>query len=122
MLVVIAVGLFFLCITAMGGKSKIYCRIFEKEDWFVWEKVIKNFDSVEYAGHFEYEYSPELNNHKFILVVDGNEYHILYWDATDSVGVHDVPGIEYQCLSNFDKYHSNLLKSMLIEKFDLKKK
>lgn len=106
-------------ITDKGGENKLYCRIFNKDEWFGWEKVIENFDSVRYVGHYESESKPEINNRKFSLVVDGKECYINYWDAIDDISVHDFPGIESGCLCGFDKYHANLVKSMLNEKFGL---
>ena len=120
MVCIFVVCLFFTYIAGKGGKSKLYCRLFNKDEWFGWEKVIENFDSVRYIGHYEYDNNPAINNRKFNLIVDGTECHIIYWDATDSISVHDFPGIESGCLCGFDKYHTNLVKNMLIEKFDLK--
>ena len=119
MVCILVVDLFFMYITGKGGKSKIYCRLFNKDEWFGWEKVIENFDSVRYIEHYEYDYNPTINNRKFSLTVDGIECHIIYWDATDSISVHGFPGIESGCLCGFDKYHANLVKNMLIEKFGL---
>ena len=119
MVCILVVDLFFMYITGKGGKSKIYCRLFNKDEWFGWEKVIENFDSVRYIEHYEYDYNPTINNRKFSLTVDGIECHIIYWDATDSISVHHFPGIESGCLCGFDKYHANLVKNKLIEKFGL---
>lgn len=116
---ILVVCLFLLYIIGKGGESKLYCRLFNKDEWFGWEKVIENFDSVHYIGHYEYETNPKINNRKFNLTVDGKECHIIYWDATDSISVHDFSGIESGCLCGFDKYHVNLIKNMLIEKFEL---
>ena len=119
MVCILVVCLFLLYITGKGGESKIYCRLFNKDEWFGWEKVIENFDSVRYIEHFECETNPGINNRKFSLTVAGKECDIYYWDATDSISVHGFPGIRDECLCGFDKYHSNLVKNMLIEKFEL---
>jgi hypothetical protein len=116
---ILVVCFFFLYITGKGGESKIYCRLFNKDEWFGWEKVIENFDSVHYIEHYEYDFNPTINNRKFSLTVDGTECQIIYWDATDSISVHDFPGVENGCLCGFDKYHANLVKNMLTEKFGL---
>ena len=113
------VGLFLMYITGKGGESKLYCRLFNKDEWFGWEKVIENFDSVRYIEHYECDFKPTINNRKFSVIVDGTECQIIYWDATNSVSVHGFPGTENGCLCGFDKYHSNLVKNMLIEKFGL---
>jgi len=119
MALILVVCFFLLYITGKGGESKIYCRLFNKDEWLGWEKVIENFDSVHYIEHYEYDFNPMINNRKFSLTVDGTKCQIIYWDATDSVSVHDFPGVENGCLCGFDKYHANLVKNMLIEKFGL---
>ena len=53
MALILVVCLFLLYITGKGGESKIYCRLFNKDEWFGWEKVIENFDSVRYIEHYE---------------------------------------------------------------------
>lgn len=119
MMCILLVCIFFMYITGKGGESKLYCRLFNKDEWFGWEKVIENFDSVRYVEHYECDFKPMINNRKFSLTVDGTECQIFYWDAMDIVSVHDFPGIESGCLCGFDKYHANLVKNMLIEKFEL---
>jgi len=119
MVCILIVCLFFMYITGKGGESKLYCRLFNKDEWFGWEKIIENFDSVRYVEHYECDSNPTINNRKFSLIVDGTECHINYWDSTGNISVHDFPGAENGCLCGFDKYHANLVKNMLIEKFGL---
>lgn len=116
---IFVISLFFIYICHKSGESKLYCRFFDKDEWFGWKKVIKNFDSVRYIEYYKDKFHPLLNHHKFNLIVDGKECHINYWDVTDNIGVHDLPGVKNGLLCDFDKYHSNLVKYMLIEKFKL---
>lgn len=41
MALILVVCFFLLYITGKGGESKIYCRFFNKDEWFGWEKVIE---------------------------------------------------------------------------------
>ena len=83
------------------------------------KKVVENIDSVRYIGRYTFDFDPKLNSYNFSLNVDGTECKIIYWDFTGDISVHDFPGIKGGCLCNFDNYHSNLVRNIIIEKFGL---
>ena len=110
---------FFFVICTLGGKSKLYCRIFEQTAWFGWEKVIENFDTIRFESHSDYDYEdhPDLSNYRFSLDIDGTTCDLVYWIKDGNVSIHRFPGVE-NCLSSFDEYHQNIIKEMLSEKFN----
>ena len=120
--VLILIYVFFtLFICQGGGGSKLYCKIYERKDWKAWEKVVQNFNNIKFNEHLVFEEEPNLNNYKFELLIDNYIWTVKYWEITNTISVHDITGhsgLPYDCLSNFDKYHSNLVKKMLCEKFD----
>ena len=113
-------SIFTLYICKGAGGSKLYCKIYERKMWKAWEKVVQNFDGIKFIGHDFFEDDPKLNNYEFELPIDDFVCRIKYWEKENVVSVHGIKhfGIENDCLSNFDKYHSNLVKEMLCEKFD----
>lgn len=105
-----------LCITTMGGESKIYCYLFEHKDWVKWEKVIEKFDDIQYVRHDEYVSNIHLNSYHFILPVENRTCEIVYWEDEGGISVHDFEK-DGDCLCDFDEYHSGLLRDKLSEKF-----
>ena len=101
-----------------GGDSKLYCFIFNHDEWIGWEAVVKDFDNVEFEGYYTYEENPALDCYAFNLSMpDGSKCNMNYWTKTNSVSVHDYPGSE-NCLCTFDKYHQKVVKGLLYDKFD----
>jgi hypothetical protein len=119
--VVLVMSLTMFVITMFGGSSKAYMWIVEREAYKNWEKVIENFESVKYSGHYTYPGGENayLENYKFSVDVDGMEWTIYYWKQEKGIGVHGLPN--GACLSDFDKYHGKIVKDMLCEKFDFMK-
>jgi len=112
---------FMLVITTRGGKSKLYCRICEREDWRKWEAVIRDFDTTEFKGHHAYGNNPSIDCYAFDIVVDGVKYLLYYWENEGVVSMHGGLFKQGKCLSDFDQYHQKVVKKMLCEKFDFMK-
>ena len=102
-----------------GGKSKLYCWLFMRDDWNVWEKIIKSFDGIKFIEHNVFEDKPWLDAYLFELLIDGEPYELIYWEKNGFVSVHGgTEDTKKICLSDFDKYHNGVAKNMLRKKFD----
>lgn len=111
---VVCMFMAYLC--SRGGKSKLYCRLFNNEEWRGWEAVIENFDTIEFDDHYVYEDKPFINCYVFKLNINGETCVLNYWEKTDIISVHYYS--EVYCLCGFDQYHQKIVKEMLSNKFD----
>ena len=113
------VCVFIFYIIYKGGNSKLYCFIFEKEDWGAWETIVKNFDYAVFREHNAYEDRPNLEAYLFDIITPNGNCQLIYWVNSGDVSVHDYPVVG--CLSSFNKYHQKVVKGLLCEKFDFMK-
>ena len=113
LIVMVLIGILSLAgviITNPNNKNnKLYCRIFEHEDWVKWEKVCQVLPELKLSIHYVSDECEKLNNYKFALPdigIDDNHLMIIYWETTNEVSVHRID--TGACiLSPFDRYHSN---------------
>ena len=105
-----------LCVCFRGGNSKIYCFLFNHDEWKNWETIIKNFDAVTFEGHHTWKSAPWAECYAFnIQTLDGCRLN--YWVKSNQVSAHDYPNLD-DCCSSFDKHHQKVVKALLREKFD----
>ena len=119
LILMLIVCAFMLYICSKGGDSKLYCFLYNHDEWKGWETVIKNFDTVEFEGYHANEDHPAAECYSFDIPALG-DCHLNYWVKTNSLSAHDylVPD---GCLSTFDQYHQEVIKKLLCEKFDFMK-
>ena len=119
LILILVVCAFMTYLCSRGGKSKLYCRFFNNEEWRGWETVIENFDTIEFEEHIVHEESPKIECYVFKLPGFGNNCRMNYWVKTNIVSVHGYP--DPDCLCGFDQYHQKVVKDLLCEKFDFMK-
>lgn len=104
---------------ALVSWNRSYCFIFERKNiWNKWKDVIKNADKLKFREHNVYDYRPDLNNYKFIGVLNGEEVNVIYWDNDkQKVSVHEKDGTDC-ILSSFDKYHVRKMRKILKKEID----
>lgn len=101
--------------------NRRYVCIFERRLWNGWKNVIAHFDSIKYIEYNECSLYPMAENHHFTITIDGHECCLMYWIKTGDVSVHDYIDEKEHCLTSFDKYHHDIVKKLLCEKFDFMK-
>lgn len=101
--------------------NRRYVYLFERSLWNGWKNVIDHFDTIEYSGHYENSYHPEVENYNFTITIDGKPCKLIYWLYDNNVSVHDYIDPKEECLSHFDEYHCKIVKNLLCEKFDFMK-
>lgn len=84
----------------------LYCSVFEKKNWKLWEKVCKELYSARFVEHYEPKENPDLECYVFYIhdIGIGKPVRVIYWPTGKTVSVHDFGGTEC-ILSGFDKYH-----------------
>ena len=117
---IVCLVLELICCIEKPVFEKAYCFVFEHKLWNGWKNVIKNFDKIVFVNHFSDENFPDVENYLFEIPYGETTVNIRYWVKTDEVSAHHYPDVSGGCLTSFDKYHSQMLRNMLIEKFDLK--
>lgn len=125
-LLIVSFVMLIICIDAASGSKfggKLYMQIFEHKLWKGWEKVVENFDNIRFNQHHQFNDCPSVNNYEFILPIGECECELKYWEWTDTVSVHYFPDGDGEtgCLCDFDKYHQEVVKDLLCEKFDFMK-
>lgn len=109
-------ALCFAAFIVMFSNQKIYCRLFERKDWALWEKILANFDTAENLGHNTWPDHPEVENYKFQVTCEEKQYMLIYWAVKGVCSVH----IDEDCvLSDFDRYHSDMAVKMVKDKLGL---
>lgn len=99
----IIVLLAFAILEIIIYSNKLYCYYFEHEDWNEWEKYIKDIDKFKYDRKYLDCY---------IFIIPNTDIRAYIW-ADGSCSIHD--NIDCVCC-NFDKYHSNKMKKLLMDK------
>lgn len=95
----IAFVLFILVLT----NKRLYCYFFEHKEYKLWEKYIKDIDKFEYDRRYSDCYRFTIPNTDITAYV---------WDDGEC-SIHDKTG----CVCcGFDKYHSNKMKKLLMDK------
>ena len=83
--------------------ERLYCYFFEHKEWNRWKKYIKDIDKFEYCESYS-------NTH--IFTIPNMDITAYIWSDGDCT-IHD--GTKCVCCS-FDKYHSNKMKKLLMNK------
>ena len=87
--------------------NRVYCYFFEHEEWNEWKKYIKDVDKFEYCESLP-------NSYKFIIPNTNISAYV--WDD-GRCSIHN----EFDCICcSFDKYHSNKMKKLLMDKIENK--
>ena len=92
--------------------DKTYNRIYNRDEWNAWKKVIEDIDVLtpeppEYGGRRLCKFDS-----------DGNlEYYVYRFLDDDDLGIFNKKD---SCIgTRFDKYHHDIVKKMLDEKYPL---
>lgn len=100
------VGL-FIC-----SNNKLYCKIYLRKEWEMWELVCANLHNATFCEHYYDKNYPEIENYSFIIPLNGINCDLIYWVITDRTSLH----LNKECLlSGFDKYHSDLVTKWIKE-------
>lgn len=108
------------CVVSVGGllifsNRRLYCYIFEHEDYKLWEYYLNNVDAIipdpEYK---EYDNNPIVNIYNAKHFITHDNKYLIYWGNEDCASIH-----EKNCaciLSRFDTYHNKLMVKALKER------
>ena len=106
MIIVIIILVILLAVQLSFFNKKIYCYIFEHEDWKKWESYIRNVSQFQYEGNYPLCCS---------FIVPNTDITAEVWKETGLCSIHD----NYGCvLSTFDKYHSKKIAKLLMNKIN----
>lgn len=97
----------FVFLILVLTNSRLYCYFFEHKEYKLWKKYIKDIDKFEYCESYS-------NTHRFTIPnTDISAY--VWFDGECSIHYK----IACVCCS-FDKYHSNKMKKLLMDKIENK--
>lgn len=97
----------FVLFILISTNRRLYCYFFENKEYKLWKKYIKDVDKFEYHKQL-------LIGHEFIIP---NTNIMAYVWNDGRCSIHD--GFDCICYS-FDKYHSNKMKKLLMNKIENK--
>lgn len=97
------------------SNRRLYCYIFEHEEYKLWEYYLNNVDTIipdpEYK---EYDNDPIVNIYNTKHFVTHNNKYLIYRVDEDNVSIHEK---NCSCiLSTFDTYHNKLMVKALKER------
>ena len=118
-ILILWLGAMIVFVYPIGNRRYVY--IFEHRLWDGWKNVIAHFDSIKYVEYNECSRYPMAENHMFTITIDGQECSLMYWIKTGEISIHDYIDEKESCLTPFDKYHHEIVKKLLYEKFDFMK-
>lgn len=94
---------FAIIFSIIFSSNRLYCYFFEHAEWNEWNKYIKDVDKFEYDGRYS-------NCYKF--TIPNTDITAYVWD-NEKCSIHD----ETDCICcSFDRYHSNKMKKLLMNK------
>lgn len=101
MLSILIILLFLSLIAIVTLSNTLTCYFFYHDEWMLWEKVIKNFDTKVFNKRFT-------NDTVYNITINNITYDIHYW-SDGSVSLFNGNDC---ILSSYDKYHQEKIKEL----------
>ena len=97
---------------------KLYTKYFDREEWKVWESIIKNKEKIIFDEYYNNPNNPNITNYQFLIDIGrGACCRIIWFTVTDRIGVFEG-NFDYIACS-YDRYHANKLRNYLREQFKI---
>ena len=85
------------------SSHRLYCYFFEHKEWNRWKKYIKDIDKFEFCENYSNTYS---------FAIPNTDITAYIW-SNGGCSIHN----KTRCICcTFDKYHSNKMKKLLMDK------
>ena len=112
--VVVALLIWCIYILIILTNNKLYCKYYFKEEWNLWEKIIKELKKQKRTIYVSKSNNhPEANYFRINVKVDSKEYELIYWVKEEIISVYQGTDC---ILCSYDKYHSNITIKIMREK------
>lgn len=119
-LIILCVLCAIICIVGIivTISPKLYTKYFDREEWKVWESVIKNKEKIIFESKYFNPSFIELTNYRFLIDIGrGACCTIIWFINTDRIGIFED---DFDCIAcSYDRYHANKLKNYLREQFKI---